>query len=354
MSKRRGWGIAVLVLGVLLIAGGLVVMTVVYPSQAMFPDDVDTTRTYEGELGVMLNPEALASGDLGNLFLRDVPVTIERRVQTLETGGDDQAIVSEDAVMSGPAGEMAVSRDVYAIDRVTMEHTDNFANNPEVVARTGLVIGFPIGTEAIDYTGWNGDTMETVPIEYVGEEERGGLTTYRFHASSPPELIVDPVILESFPQELPKALLAQLATVIELPAGVGEQLGALLEQLPDLVSMSYTYSFDKTYWVEPTSGVLIDVEVSETRSAALALPTGALVPLTEAQQLSYVTTEGSVADAVADAEDATTMINLFGTIIPWGLIVLGGLLVILGLFLILRRPATELPAPSVPREKAGV
>lgn len=354
MSKIRGWGIVVLVLGVLLVAGGLVVMTVVYPSQAMFPDDVDTTRAYEGELGVMLNADALASGDLANLFIRDVPVTIERQVQTVEVGGDDQAIVSEDAVMSGPAGPMMATRDVYAIDRVTMESTDNFANDPEVIDRTGLVIGFPIGTEAVDYVGWNGDTMSTVTIEYVAEEERGGLNTYRFHAASLPEIITDPVMLASFPEALPKTLLAQLATVIELPAGVGEQLGAVLEQLPDQVPLAYTYAFDKTYWVEPTSGVLIDVEVNETRSVALPLPGSDPVPLTEVQQLGYVTTEASVADAVADAEDASTMINLFGTIIPWGLMILGGVLVIIGLFMILRRPPSELPASSAPREKVGV
>lgn len=354
MSKTRGWGIGALVVGLVLLAGGLVVLLVVFPSQAMFPDDVDTTRTYDGELAVMLNAAALESGDLTQLFVTDVPVTLSRHVQTTDVGGDNGAIVVEEATMTGPDGPVAASRDVYAIDRVTMEHIADFADNPEVIAREGLVIGWPIGTEATDYTGWNGDTLQTVAITFEGEEERAGLTTYRFHAASEPELIVDPVVLESFPAALPKPVLAQLATVLELPAGMAEQLGAMLEQMPDMVPLAYTYAFDKTYWIEPTSGVMVDIDVFESRAAVLPIPGADPVALTEVQQLSYVMSEASVADAVDDAEEATTMITLFGTVIPWSLIVVGGVLAIIGIWLLVRRPKEQVPSTSQPVQKAGV
>ena len=38
------------------------------------------------------------------------------------------------------------------------------------------------------------------------------------------------------------------------------QLPAMLEQVPgDTVPLEYTYGFDKTYWIDPTTGVLIDI-----------------------------------------------------------------------------------------------
>ena len=166
MSKGKGWGIAALVVGILLIGGGLLVKFVVFPSQAKFPDDVDSARQYDGDLAVIMNAAALETGDFANLFLRDVPVTIDRQVKTAEVGGDDGAIVTDDVVMSGPQGPLARSLDVYAIDRTTMDAIANFSEDDRVLDRVGLVVGWPIGSEPVDYTGWNGDTHETVVLAY--------------------------------------------------------------------------------------------------------------------------------------------------------------------------------------------
>ena len=344
MSSSKGWGVATLVIGVLLIAGGLIVRFVVYPSQAKFPDDVDTTRTYDGELAVMLNAEALQTGDLATLFLRNVPVTLSRQVKTVETGGDNGAIVVEDAAMESPAGMIAGSIDVYAIDRTTMEHIENFSDDDRVVRRTGLVIGWPIGSEQQDYVGWNDDTQSTVPIIYEGEEERGGIDTYRYRAMSVPEPIVNPVVLANFPETLPKDLIAQLAPALGLPDELLAQLGQLIEVLPDAVPLAYTYAFDKTYWIEPTTGVLIDTDVLESRVAAIAVPGQDPVGLAEVQNLTYTQSAQSVQDAVDDANDAKSTINLFSVTIPLVLVLAGLLLLVVGLYLLLRKgrePAAE-------------
>lgn len=349
MSAAKGWGIAALVIGIVLIAGGLIVNFVIYPSQAKFPDDVDTTRNYEGELAVMMNAAALESGDLEALFMRNVPVTIERTVQTAETGGDNGAIVTDEAVMSSPEGPVAASLDVYAIDRTTMEAIENFADDDRVQPTEGLVIGWPIGTDGTDYTGWNGDTHATVALVFEGEEERGGIDTYRFHAMSDYGLIVDEPTLANFPAALPKDLLGQLAPALGLPDEAAAQLTAILPSMPDPVPLAYLYAFDKTYWIEPTTGVLIDIDVMESRVGALALPGEEPVALTEVQNLTYVATEGSVQDAVDDANSGITMINLFGTWLPWGLVIVGVILLIVGIVLFARRPK-EGDEADVPEE----
>jgi hypothetical protein len=350
MLHRRGWGITLLILAFVLIAGGLLVRFVVYPSQLKLPADVDVTRDYEGELAVMLDPAAIQTGDFANLFLRDVPVTLSRTVRTLAVGGDDGAIVLEAASMAGPAGPLAASEDVYAIDRTTMESIANFSDDSRVIDREGLVIGWPIGTEQTDYVGWNGDTMSTVPLVYTGEEIRGGIDTYLFTANAEPAIIVDPTVLEAFPAALPKTVLGQLAAGLGLGDAELAQFQQLLEVLPDPVPISYTYAFDKTYWVEPQTGMLVDVDVAESRAAVIQAPDGSIVPLAEVQRLGYVTTAGSVDAAVDDANSAIFMMLVFGVVVPGAAIVLGLVAGAFGIWLLLKR-RDEVPAVTVEPER---
>ena len=333
MGKSKGMGITILVLGVVILLAGVAVKFVVLPSQAKFPADVDSTRNYEGELGVMLNAAALETGDMANLFMRDIPVTIARSVKTLEVGGDNGAVVSDHAVMSSPAGPVADSLSIYTINRTTMDAIEDFSGDARIIPREGLVIGWPIGSEPVDYVGWNGDTQQTTVISYVGAEERGGLNTYKYHAAEEAAVIVDPELLAQFPPAFPKELLLQLAPLFGLPDEAMAQLGPVLEAMPDPVPLTYTFAFDKTYWVEPNTGVLIDIDVMESRAVALAVP-GAPAPvaLAEVQHLEYVTTAASVQDAVNDANDGINQLNLFGVYVPAILILLGAIGIIGGIY----------------------
>ena len=333
MGKTKGIGWVILVLGVVFVLGGLAVKFVVLPSQAKFPDDVDSTRNYEGALAVMMNAAALETGDMANLFLTDVPVTIARTVKTLEVGGDDGAVVSDHAVMSSPAGPLVESLSIYAINRTTMDAIADFSGDVRILPREGLVIGWPIGSEGTDYIGWNGDTQQTTVLSYVGEEERGGLNTYKFHAAEEPAVIVDPELLAQFPPAFPKDLLIQLAPSFGISDEAMAQLGPVLEAMPDPVPLTYTFAFDKTYWVEPNTGVLIDIDVMESRQVALTVP-GAPGPvaLAEVQHLEYVTTAASVQDAVDDANDGIAQLNMFGVYVPVVLILLGAIGIIGGIY----------------------
>lgn len=334
--RGKAAGSVWLTLGIVLIAAGLVFMFVVIPGMAQWPDDVDSTRAYEGELAVMLNAEALAAMDAANIFLRNVPVTIDRHVQTLEVDGD-KALVSDSAVMSGPAGPLQQAEDIYSIDRKTMLHIPNFTDDARVIDREGLVVGFPIGTENASYVGWNGDTLETNTLSFVREEEHEGLDTYFFTAASGPDLITDPVLLASFPAALPQAVIQGLVPALGLPDEMLAQLGQILPLLPDPVPLAYTYTYETEYWVEPDSGVLIDYNKMESRSVALNV--GEPVPLAEVMHLEYAQTADSVADAVADAEDAKGQLFWLGTVLPYGLIVLGAIFALLGIVAFSRKPA---------------
>jgi hypothetical protein len=325
----------------------LVVLFVVVPARAQFPDDVDRMRYYEGELGLMLNAEALATGDLANIFIRDVPVTIDRSIETLDVDGV-KALVQDASVLSGPTGPILSSEEVYAIDRKTMEHIENFSDDARVIDREGLVVGFPIGTDPEDYLGFNGDSLTTNTISFVGEEEHEGLTTYKFSAASGPDLISDPELLSSFPTELPKAVIEGLVPALGLPEEAAAQLGAVLPDLPDPIPLSYLYSYETTYWVEPDSGVLVDYNKLESR--VVALNPGQPIPVGEVMHLEYAQTADSVADAVDDANDARGKLFWQGRVLPYGLIIGGVVVGLLGLLALRRRssgPDSE-PQPSTP------
>ncbi|MEA2024843.1 MAG: porin PorA family protein [Actinomycetota bacterium] len=347
MGKGKGLGITILILGIVMMVGGLAIKFVVLPSQAKFPSDVDSTRNYEGELAVMLNAEALATGDYANVFLENVPVTIERSVKTLDVGGDDGAVVSDLAVMSSPEGPLAKSLSIYAINRTTMDAIEDFSGDARILPREGLVIGWPIGSEQADYIGWNGDTQQTTVLAYEGEEERGGIDTYRYHAAEEASVIVDPELLAQFPPAFPKETLLQLAPVLGMSDEQLAQLAPVLEAMPDPVPLTYTFAYDKTYWVEPTTGVLIDINVMESRAVALAVP-GAPAPvaLAEVQHLEYVTAAASVQDAVDDANDGISQLKLFGTYLPILLIAGGAIGIIGGIYYVFvkREPEEEAAA----------
>lgn len=315
---------------------GLIVLFVVVPDRAQFPDDVDRMRYYEGDLALMLDAEALAAMDLANVFIRDVPVTIDRSIQTLEVDGK-KALVLDGSVVSGPTGPILSSEDVYAIDRKTMEHIGNFTDDGRVIDREGLVVGFPIGTDSEDYVGFNGDTLAPNTISFVGEEQHEGLNTYVFGAASGPDMITDPELLALFPSELPKAVIEGLVPALGLSAEVAAGLTEVLPALPDPVPLAYTYRYETDYWVEPDSGVLVDYNKMESRSVAVNFG-GQTLPVAEIMHLEYSQTADSVADAIDDAVDAKNELFWQGTVLPYVLLAGGALVVLMG-FIVLRRAA---------------
>ncbi len=330
MTTRKLAAIAAVV-GLVLVAAGAILRFAVVPGQAQFPDDVDTTRVYTGTLDIV-NPEALASFDVANAFLTGVPVSIERRVTTEEVSGD-QALVRSKAEIIGPTGQVIIgSDDWYTIDRKTMEHVPNFTDDERVFGeRSGLVVGWPIDTEPRDYPGWNGDPRMPVTLRYAGEEERGGINTYVFEASAEPQLIVDPATLANFPSAVPKDLIAALAEVIELPPEVAANLPLVLPALPDPLPLRYTYSFEARFWVDPTTGILVDVERHDLREAVLEIDfLPAPVPITAVYDLNYTSSAETLAEAVDDAKDDGGRLTLFRSTLPNSAFLIGGLLLLGG------------------------
>ena len=338
-----------LILGAVLIIAGLVVKFAVVPALAKFPDDVDSTRTYAGTVDI-LNRAELANPTGAPLFFTQLPVISDRTVKVEEVDGD-KALVRDTANLVAAPGtpiegvRLTGSDDFYAIDRVTMESIPNFTSDDRVLPREGLVVGWPIDTEARDYTGWNGDPAQTVTLEYAGEEEREGRSTYVFTASSGPLPIVDEGTLAEFPASLPKASVPALAPLLNLPEEILGALEVALPLLPEELPLEYTYEFSARYWIDPPTGVLIDVEKNDVRKAVVSVPGLPLeIDPVVVYNLNYSATDESLEAAVDDADDYGGQLRLGRTTGPIALWVLGGALILGGLYLGMRRQPESIAA----------
>lgn len=351
MVTVRKWGVALGVLGILLVAGAAVLKFVIFPSQAQLPSDTHKVRYYSGTANMMLNPAALTSGDLSKVLLRNVPITIDRTVKVTQTDGQ-KAVVNDARVLKGPDGSQINATDYsYAVDRKSLEPVTPFGG-AQAVPDNALTVSWPLGTDKHDYTAYVVDTQGTTPAKYSGEEKVNGLTTYVFKTDVSPAKITEPKVLASYPTTLPKSMLTVLPQALGYSAAQAAALGKVLAVMPNPVPISYVYSGQTTLWVAPDSGAIVKTTKSETRTAVMTVPGQSQpVALGTVMSLSYTQTPNSVAQAVSDAKDSADALTLFGTTLPLIGVTLGALLIVAGIFLMLFRRHPAPPAPGPEHEK---
>lgn len=355
--NRKTIGGLLLLLGLVLIAAGLVVMLVIVPGMKQFPEDVDTTRQYAGTMPVLLNPASME-------FMADVPVDLERHFETEEVDGD-LALVLEEQTLSTQSQPLTQFTKRHVIDRKTMEFVtdipEKWAGKEGLIPRGGLVLGWPIDTEKKDYEGWSDDYMAKVPLVYdsVVEHPRAEIETYLFTSESGPQPIVPQAVAAmGLPTELTHEQLAGLVGGLDINPMIAQALPLLISQAewPDPVPLSYVYEYTGEYWIEPATGVLIDTHKVEIRKAGFSdelmaslaaqienLPidvdpavVAEFLPVT-VFHLDYQATDESVQDAKDDALDAKDQLTLFGTTLPIAAIVIGLLLGLVGAVLFMRK-----------------
>jgi hypothetical protein len=353
--KRKGLTGLLATAGVVLVVAGLVLMIAVVPPMKKLPGDTDVTRGYTGTMKTMLDPATLTVS-------KNVPITITRHVQALAASGN-LAEVSEAVDMSAGGNVIQKLLSTYAVDRSTMAAVGkatvpaDWTTAKGYWPRSGVVFSWPIGVQKKDLAGWSDDYRSEVPLKFDGvtTHDRSGMTTYRFTSSSAAKPIAaEQVKLMGLPTEVPKTALGTLIGGADLgPMGaiVKQMLPSLIAGLPGTtVPLQYFYSYEASYWIEPTSGVMLDTTKHELRTVGLAdsAITGTpLAQLPEAQRaamripvsdFTYSQNDQSVKDAAQQAKDAAGAIGLFGTTLPIILIILGALaLVGSGMVVVLAR-----------------
>ncbi|MEZ0092197.1 DUF3068 domain-containing protein [Streptacidiphilus sp. EB129] len=341
------------VVGVILIAGAFVLSFVITPDVvARLPSDTNAHRTYTGTFATLLDARAVAEGNLLAAFKQNVPMTVDRSVVVQSTSGDT-ALVSDSRTTSAQGVPVEKTTWSYALDRKTLEPASSHPKSWSVVNASGLTVSWPLGAKKTTYTGWVPETATTAPVTYSRTETRSGLTTYVYQAGIPATRITDSQVLAGLPPAIPEQTLALAVQVSSAPPAQKAQLAALLPKLGNPVPLAYTLQGADTFWVEPETGVVIDVKRSQQRMAGVVSPVGGtFIPLLPVADVSYQQTSAAVSSAVHDANNGRDAISLFGTILPIVAGVVGALL-LAGAFLFGRRRAGHGRPTPTPQTQPG-
>jgi len=304
---RRGLGILGIVLGLAALAGAAILRFVVAPDVIAAPVEED------GE------PYTATSVATGTATLLDqqtgqavagVPVTATRTVTAdVDASTDDVAVWDVIVVTTNDAdaSELSATSDRVAFDRETSEAVPGYdeAVDGQPVEHTGISYKFPFDAEQESYDYFDTTTRQAWPADFVDTVDIEGVETYHYTQTVEPTKIGE----------------------VDVP-------GALLQQDAPTVTLDRMYSVTRDFYVEPTTGTIVRGDEHSTQT--LQTPDGSVsVPAFDVQ-LTF--DEATVAERLADAEDAKDDIALVRDTLPLAGAIGGALLVLGGAALLRRRP----------------
>lgn len=352
--RSRTLSITLIVVGVVALAIAAVLAWAVVPNLKQLPSDSNTTRQYEGKLKFGLNAAALQSGNLSAAVLVNTPVKADRTVKVIATSGGTAEVRDSRIVSTTSGQQLGSTQTTYAVDRKTLEATGSHPSDWKVTDAQGLTVSWPIGAQQKQYTGWVNETQSTTPLKYLRQESRGGVNTYVYQADAGAAQVKDPQVLATLPQQLPVDTLKALSSALNLSSDQSAQLAALLPQLSNPVQLGYTYQVKATYWVQPTTGIVVDTKREEIRKGGVKLPDGKVVAaVLPVADLVLDTTSTSVKDAGTDAKDKADQITLWGTTVPVILLIVGVIALIAGIVLLVLGARRSGPAPAMAGPDGG-
>ncbi|MEU2001917.1 porin PorA family protein [Rhodococcus sp. NPDC019609] len=325
-------------IGLVLIALAALTRFVVTPHLAQLPSDTDVTITYTGT-ATLLNPDALQAGDTANAVANNVPVTIDRRIHVLDTEGSTAVVADEATIHAGPA--VLPSTHTYAVDRTSLEAVTAPDNAPAVEQASGLTVAFPVHPAPEDrYTYWDPQTRTSAPITYSGQDTRQGRDV-RVYTTTVSGNLRDDATLATLPPALPKNLLAGLAPT--LPAEVMAAIGPFVPTLPDPVPLAYTADTTLTFYVDDTSGIVLDARLQPQVTAGVSA-NDSVTDVTPVLAVDAAVTPESRQAAAGTTASISTALTVLGTVAPIVLLLLG--VIALAVAFVRRHPSAQGATPA--------
>jgi hypothetical protein len=308
-TMRRILGVGLCVLGLGLAIFGVVWITVIWPSLARVPADLDqetlqqgTVTLYDAEHGANATFDIINSRHYVAVGASKDIVYLNETI-TFTNTATDQKIPSLDASY------------FLAIDRVTRESVEGRGDG---IGGGHYAFPFNVNKNEV-YPFWNEGNPENLACKYVGETDFEGLHVYIYEMTTPVEGLATPA---SF--DMPAMRIDQTVT----------------------------------QYIEPVSGVTVYMEAVTKRSGQIPVEDElfpATTPLTHktvsfyADNLTF--TQGTIDDLVGQAKSAKTQVALAKNLLPWLSIGIGIVFVAVGIFLTLKakKPAPT-PEPQVTSE----
>ena len=306
---RRILGPLLVGVGCFLIVAALMVRLYAYPKLAVAPENQNSVTKLQAEGATFFNTGTLSEEqtDLSveNQTLGDVEATEEAGDNIRVWYGSTSIRASDGTIISRSQERVAFDATSGAAVNCCDAYTETTEGDRQAANREGQVYKLPFNTQKTTYQWWDGTLGESVDMKFVEEDEVDGLKVYKFESSVP-----------------------------RTEVGEREVPGSILGEDDDTLMAQTMYTNEKTLWVEPETGAVVDR--NEHTVTALAYDGEDRVTATDAN-LEY--TDETVAANVDDLGDKGGQLGLARTTAPLVAGILG--VVLLGLGVLLGRRRTE-------------
>jgi len=303
---RRVTGLFLTVLGIILIAGAILLPTYVSGQIVKFPLNESTTATLAGT-GVSYFSQTKLTEKTG--------VSV-RATYTIKgdpaAGSDSTAVWNQTASVQDVTNHLPVSTQTrrFAFDRhtaVLVNCCGANVNGNRAVHQSGIVgYVFPIGTRKQTYQVFDTTLNRAVPFTYEGTAQTRGIQTYIFKEDVNPTKV----------------------TSVTVP-GAFFHLPAKTITLPEL------YEIHLTYWVDPQTGALLNVNENEKVTLQNPATGGTVAVLFDGDLVATPATVTEVVNLDSSGRTELAWLDTFGPIAAG---VVGALALIAGIILLVRRP----------------
>lgn len=348
----RKSSVALLAIGVLLIAAAAVIRFLILPSLTTLPDDLSQAQRYDGTLQA-LDPQAFQSGDLANLLTPEMPITADRSL-TVDAVDGDTAIVTSAAVLSLPDGSKQNDVHTYAVSRVdyspidlTDAQRDTLVPDEKKASfepHEGLAFSWPMNPPRDGTALYDSVTRTAQPAEFIETSSLEGrdVANYRIDASGP---ILSPTVMQQFaqfPAQLPTPLLAGLLQAGLVPDDSRAALGAALPSLPPTVDIGFGSSNVIAAAVDQRFGAPLSVDQRQQMYVTIPVA-GQDLPVLPLSTVTLHTAPDEVTTTAGTLKSNERLLDLLGLWVPLALVLVGLAMIVIAL-LGLRQPNTATEA----------
>ena len=295
----------IMCVGAFILTMGLLFRFYAYPKLAVVPLDQNTTQIVQDPDATFFDADNVKPGEGELTTTARIIGDPEASEAASEEVGKDVAVWNSGQVSDNNDDNlpMDATTEVLVFDR----HTGLAVNccgeskGGEEVKRDGLLVKFPFDAQPTDeYKWWDSTVGKSFPVTFEGEEEIQGMEAYKYS------------------MEVPQTKYATR----ELP---GNLFGGS-ETSPAVEADRY-YSNERTFWVDPVTGVVLDrveEQKQEFRHNGKTL---------NAIDTTSRFTKETVDTNVEEYKSKSTLLNLVHTTLPLVFTILGVLLLLTGVVL---------------------
>ncbi|MBN1289837.1 MAG: DUF3068 domain-containing protein [Actinobacteria bacterium] len=339
-KKTKVLIIALVTIGILLIAMAPIWSKVILPGFIRVNDDIEFTMQFEGTLLLNVDPASFNPYALNQEI--SLPITLSWTLKSIP-GKSSADVIAIDEVIelkSRTGQNLATIKHIYDMDRKTGQNVIGEASDQE---RKGYLIPFDLKPGVFE--SWDNETVDVIRLQFVKEETRDGedykdVRVYLFDITVDSEKIVGSPL--GFPTEISGAMLKRLTSNPGLPVTDDQQL-----------PVAYYTTISSITAFEPTTGIMVDTPVYNRTYYVNTALQGEQDNLVEVASLDYKRTGESIRETVDLAAKHAATLDFARKWVPVIFLIAGLLLLAVAVFIYIKYSARKSKPRGKRRKKSG-